>query len=318
MLKPDSAHMRYDFKRPEDKVFPPMVYAKITNVCNLACIHCPYTYISRQKSYVPRHMEWAIYKKIVDETALYPDVILRLVCDGEPLLHPEFMEMLAYAKRKSIPSVCFNTNGTLLDKKRAEAIIENSVSVVEISLDALNKTTYESIRRGSSFEKVMKNTLDFIALRDKRGARTKVMVSIIDQPEAENEREDFIRFWEPRVDKVIIRQYTTIGGLVEKGRASVTMDGCRWPCPLLWTRMFVNVDGEVEFCVEDWEGKTVVGDFRKETLSCIWQSATYAQLRQYHQSHNFKKISYCSRCKDWQARNWEYDYFYALEHMGGQ
>lgn len=308
-------NLKYGFRKQENEVFPSMVFAEITNVCNLRCIHCPYSYVSKQKFYKPRHMKFNIYKNIVDEVSLYKGIIFRIVCDGEPMMHPQFLEMITYARQKDINPLCINTNGTLLDNELSSEILKNNVDVVEISLDAINKSTYEYIRKGACFEKVMSNVHRFIELRNRLNANTKIMVSIIDQPEVKDEIEEFISYWAPKADRVIKRTYTTIGGLVAQDKINFATDLERWPCPLLWTRIFVNIDGYIKFCVEDWSDKTVLFNIQNTNISMAWQSLEYNTLRQCHLSGKFNEISYCKECVDWPARQWQYDYFYALKKV---
>jgi sulfatase maturation enzyme AslB (radical SAM superfamily) len=315
MKKTDKHKSEYGFKSEENKIFPPMVFAEITNVCNLKCIHCPYPQISQKESYKPLYMDFNIYKKIVDEVSGFKSVILRLVCDGEPMLHPDFLKMIIYAKRKKISPLCFNTNGTLLDEQASREILHHGVDAVEISLDALNKDTYEYIRNGASFDQVMSNVHRFIRLRNELNSKTKIMVSIIDQPEASHEIKEFVSYWAHKVDRVITRAYTSIGGLVDPDKMKTTNNRDRWPCPLLWTRAFVNVDGLIKFCVEDWFDETVIGDIRYETLRYVWSSDKYQRLRDHHLSNAFDKIQHCTSCVDWPARQWHYDYFYALNKV---
>jgi MoaA/NifB/PqqE/SkfB family radical SAM enzyme len=305
----------YGFREEKDALFPPMVYAEITNVCNLECIHCPYTYISKSKSYKPRHMELSIFKKVIDEVSLHQDVILRLVCDGEPMMHPGILEMIKYAKELRISPVCLNTNGTLLNARAALSLLKHGIDVIEISLDAVHKKTYERIRKGADFDSVMSNTHSLIKLRNNMGLNTKIMVSIIDQPNAREEVKEFVDYWSPKVDKVIIREYTTIGGLVDSNKKAPADAESRWPCPLLWSRIFVSVDGFIKYCVEDWLDKTIAGDIRKDNIAAVWQSERYQSLRDAHLSNKFNGIIHCECCADWPARNWNYDYFHALENI---
>jgi len=308
-------NMRYGFLSEKERDFPAMVVLKITNVCNLECIHCPYKIISKYKDYKPRYMEWKLYEKIVREVARYEGVVFRLLCDGEPLMHPRFLEMIMLAKENKISPVNFITNGVLLNEQLAKAIIDIGVEVVEISLDAFSKETYESIRKGSNYELVMNNVHKFIEIRNKKGANTKIMVSIIVQPESEKELEIFKRYWEGRADRVITRVYTSIGGLVDRSKLRISNEGDRWPCPQLWRRIFINHDGLAEFCVEDWNDETAIGDVNDEDIQEIWQSKEYQKIRESHLSKNFDKVSYCSRCIDWKAREWGYDYFYAINKI---
>lgn len=305
----------YGFKSERDSTFPPMVFAEITNVCNLRCIHCPYSLISQENFYRPRHMKINVFKKIVEQVAEFENIIFRIVCDGEPMANPNFLEMIDYAKRKKIYPLCINTNGTLLDKEACRKILQCGVDVVEISLDAINKNTYERIRRGADYDAVMLNTLRFIEMRNKTKSHTKILVSIIDQREVRAEVKEFVTYWESRVDRVIIRAYTSIGGLMDRHKMQLQPTSDRWPCPLLWTRVFINVDGYVKFCVEDWLDKTIVGDIESQDLETIWKSDKYQILRNSHLSKKFDQIEYCKNCIDWPVRKWQYDYFYALDKI---
>ena len=315
MAKPVNATENYGFRREEDRGFPPMVFAEITNICNLKCIHCPYSYILKQKSYIPRHMELGIFKKIVDEISQYKGTILRLVCDGEPMMHPDFLEIITYSRQKGISPLCLNTNGTLLEEVLAREILQQNVEVVEVSLDAFTKDTYERIRLGADFEKVVSNVETLIRLKKDLNSDTKIMVSIIDQPEVSSEIDAFKAYWGDKVDQVITRTYTSIGGLVDHRKMAPCNDRERWPCPLLWTRVFINVDGLIKFCVEDWLDHSVVGDIREESIKDAWQSEEYQKLRQGHLRAEFWQNNHCRDCVDWPARRWDYDYFYALDKI---
>lgn len=309
--------VRYGFRNEQEELFPLMVVMEITNVCNLKCIHCPYVFISRQPGYKPKHMAWDVYKKISDEVSRYKNTIFRFTCDGEPMCHPRFLDMIRYAKKRKISPVCFNTNGFFLDTPAAREILECGVEIVEVSLDALSEDTYTKIRRGSDFSRVINNLNRFIELRDTMNSGTKIMVSIIDQPKASGELRDFIDYWTPRVDRVITRAYTSVGGLVDRDKLKDTDCKQRWPCPHLWRRVFINVDGLAEFCVDDWYDETIIGDIKNSSIKEIWASKQYRQLRRLHTLQEFNQIPYCKDCSDWEARGWDYDYFYALNKVLG-
>ncbi len=308
---------KYGFLNKLDKDFPPMVILKITNACNLECIHCPHRVISKTKEYKPKHMEWGLYEGIVEEVSGYKNTIFRLLSDGEPLCHPKFLDMLRLAKSKGIGPINFITNGLLLNEEVSSTALELGIEAIEISLDALEKESYERIRVGSNFDLVMSNVHSLIALKHKMKSKTKILVSIIDQPEVKPEIDKFVRHWTPKVDKVIVREYTTIGGLVKN--KGVKKDGLfkRWPCPQLWRRFFINLDGFSEFCVEDWNSQTTIGNLAVSNIKQIWNSPGYQNIRRLHLENRFEKVPYCNECSDWQAREWDYDYFYALEQILG-
>ncbi len=317
MIEQSETNKEYGFLSEAHAVFPPMVIVEINNVCNLECIHCPYRFISRQKDYSPRYMSWDLYKKIVDEVSRYPGVIFRLLCDGEPLMHPRFTDMISLAKGADIGPVNFITNGMFLDEKTARAVLGVGVEAVEISLDALHKETYEKIRKGADYDLVIENTRRFIALRNQLQAPTKILVSIIDQAAVREEIDEFISYWEPQVDRVVRRTFTTIGGLIDDPATPVDTSGKRWPCPQLWRRFFITVDGRAEFCVEDWHDKTIVGNLAESDIRRIWNSPEYKKVRRLHLEGRFAEIPHCRSCRDWKSRDWEYNYFYIMRDFFG-
>ncbi|MFH2145761.1 MAG: radical SAM protein [Candidatus Omnitrophota bacterium] len=310
----------FGFHCPQEKEFPSMLVLEITNVCNFRCIHCPYPRIAQRSGYMPKFMNWDVYAKIIEETAEWPKTILRFVCDGEPMMHPDFIPMVIYAKKKNIAPVCITTNGYFLTGEHVKAMLECECDVIEVSLDALREESYNKIRIGGDFHRVINNIHQLIHLRNTQKRKTKIMVSIINQPLVVDEIEDFKHYWEPMVDRIIIRALTSVGGLIKQSGAQYhnVKKQNRWPCPMLWRRLFINVDGYAEFCVDDWLDKTIIADTREKSISEIWQGEQYQLLREYHRKGEFALAEKCAFCLDWPTRTWEYDYFHALEIIGAK
>ena len=79
---------------------PHVVEVELTNDCNQKCVHCPRNQMTRSVGY----MALPTFSKIVDEMACYPYAIIRLVGLGEAAMHPNFAEMLEYAKARALIS----------------------------------------------------------------------------------------------------------------------------------------------------------------------------------------------------------------------
>jgi len=72
---------------------------------------------------------------------------------GEPFLREDLFDLLALMQQKQL-KVHLSTNGTLLTPRILTALKQLGVRVM-ISIDGTTKATYESIRDGASFEKVV-------------------------------------------------------------------------------------------------------------------------------------------------------------------
>src|SRR6202048_635412 len=84
--------------RPEASEFPMMLVLSYVYPCNALCPHCPYTNSNIRKEYQDApHMPENTFRKIADEAGKY-GAYLRISGGGEPMLHPQAVELLVYAK----------------------------------------------------------------------------------------------------------------------------------------------------------------------------------------------------------------------------
>jgi MoaA/NifB/PqqE/SkfB family radical SAM enzyme len=326
--------MKYGFLDDRHIAFPPIVHVENTNVCNIRCIHCPQADPYRiVPGYRPQNMTLEIFECVVDEVAQYPSA-LRMTPDGETLLPKEFVNMLKMVIDRKINLFAFNTNGLLLEGELLQALLSSGETriAVEVSLDALYKQSYDRIRQGSNFERVMKNLFTLLYERNRLGlnSRMKVMVSIINQPELQaGEYDRFIEFWEPLVDKVIRRAYVNVRRMmpekqiprvddpqtVRHHRNGAAQD--RWPCVVPFTRLVVTYDGQVRFCPDDWTKLTTLGSLSSSRLADIWTGDAMQALRESHLHRRFAHAA-CSPCQEWKAIRWGYDYTSALNDLFGK
>jgi radical SAM protein with 4Fe4S-binding SPASM domain len=125
---------------------------ELTFRCNLNCVHCyvnlPAGDAAARQKELPGQ-EWCrIIDEIVDAGCLW-----LLVTGGEPLLHPDFLDIYNYAKKSGLLITIF-TNGTLLTPAIADHWVEWPPHGVEISIYGSSKETYEAVTRVSgSFDR---------------------------------------------------------------------------------------------------------------------------------------------------------------------
>ena len=311
--------MKYGFLKPDDELFPPILHVETTNICNLRCIHCPHNDIYKNvPNYKPESIDFSLWKKIVDEVSRF-DSTLRLTPDGEPMLLKDFVKQVKYVYEKGVSVFAFNTHGMFLEGENLEALLEptDTKVVVEVSLDAFFKNTYDKIRLQSDYNRVIKNIFNFINERDKRNAENvKIMVSIVDQPEVDrSELELFNYFWSQIVDKVIIRNYVDTKGLTPSKGIKSRQTKDRWPCLVLFTRLVVTYDGGIRFCPDDWEKTTTLANLNDvDSIQSVWQSKEMKKLRANHLNGNFSHPT-CKRCTDWKVIRWGADYTKALNDL---
>ena len=138
--------------RPVLRSFPPIVFVEPTNLCQLKCALCPSG--MRQIESLGR-MSMDTFRKVID--ALGPTATkLHLYNWGEPFLHPDLPEMIAYAKQFG-PYVVVSTNLNKLDEGTAKAIIGARLDFLNASIDGVSQQVYESYRIGGNIKRVIEN-----------------------------------------------------------------------------------------------------------------------------------------------------------------
>lgn len=300
-----SKYLKIPFRPVLEHNFPPMVIVETTNECNLACTHCPRREVIKDPEYKIGFMNMDLYKKIVDEISQYKYATLRPFGDGEPLLHPQIVEMIHYAKEKGITKIWLNTNGLLLDEKISRALLKAGLDLMEVSIDAATEETYRKIRIGSNFNLVIQNVIRYAELKRQILPQAKVEVSFVESTDNIQEEAEFIRFWKRRVDTVGIRPFHQHAGLVkENKRARKYFTERRCPCPTLWKRIMINFDGRVKFCGLDSKNQGVIGNIPNQTIKEIWNGETYTKFRRLHIQGKFDEIPICGKCTDYFQHPW--------------
>lgn len=125
------------------------IYVEITNACNLTCSICPGT--SRKTSFISPES----FESILGKIRKFTDYLYLHVM-GEPLLHPEFPELLDICDRHGF-KVNIATNGVLIGRHREALLKSKALRQVNFSIHCLE------IQRNSDLPKTcLADILKFI------------------------------------------------------------------------------------------------------------------------------------------------------------
>jgi radical SAM protein with 4Fe4S-binding SPASM domain len=144
---------------------PRFLQVEVTSACNLRCHMCAVRYrpiVNKADGAMP----FDRFVALLDAVPELDQVVLQGL--GEPLLAPSIVEMVRFAKDRGA-DVGFNCNGTLLTTTMAERLVDAGLDWLALSLDGATAETYESIRDGASFERVVAGIRRIVAARASRG-----------------------------------------------------------------------------------------------------------------------------------------------------
>lgn len=122
----------------------------LIHVCNANCVHCwihsPNASKHLSTEFKKQMMALESVKTIVDDADCIGVNGITLLGDGEPLIHPDFVDILKYIKQKNmfIEVITF-TNGYCLNKKLSKILIDEGLNQLICSLPAATPGTYAQI-----------------------------------------------------------------------------------------------------------------------------------------------------------------------------
>ncbi len=115
--------------------------------CNLNCRMCDQNHTSSEE------LPLSVVNKL---SKIMPYVQLMNITGGEPFLYQHIDLFFELCKRFQCSSMV-QTNGLLLNKDRAHYLLDRQITAIKVSCDGATKGTYEYIRRGGSFRKLIEN-----------------------------------------------------------------------------------------------------------------------------------------------------------------
>ena len=263
---------------------------ELTNKCPMRCVMCPRT---KNMTRAQGFMDYALFQRAIDELAsanllFFREHVVWLHHFGESLLHPRFGDCIRYASSKGVLTG-LSINPFMLTESVAEELIGAAPSALYISLDGHDDESFHRIRGMKKGYQVSHDRLiDFLELKNRRGAKIQVVVSMIDFPLNEESIQARRSYWESLsgVDQFLCKDFSTwdgnandINSLAERGRNAATVDTSAVVCTLPWEVMTIAWNGDVLPCCYDYDAKVVLGNVVKQSLSEIWNGEKMQALR---------------------------------------
>lgn len=164
-LKVLSAHVRPGLAAPWSS--PILATLEFSRQCNMKCLGCA-SHESAQES-----EDLAPWKQIIGELASAGVFALGFT-GGEPLLHPDFEELVLQAKSEGIITHC-NTNGTLLTRRRAERLLDAGIDSINLSLDGAERSVHDRLRGAGSFDRALEGAECLVRAREQRNSTVRLL-----------------------------------------------------------------------------------------------------------------------------------------------
>ncbi len=271
--------------------FPSHIDIEASSKCQMRCPMCG-THLMKARGIKDGHMDFELYKGIIDECARKKVYSVKLSWRGECLLNPNIVRMVKYAKDKGIKDVAFLTNGERLNPDLTSQLVEAGLDWISFSIDGLGET-YEKIRWPETFKGITSKVKFLKDYRDSRGKKKPLIRIQSIWSAIKKNPEKFRNFWSPMADR--------INFIADETRSSEQKDFTHDPnyiCPQPWQRMCVTWDGKVSLCCEDYLERSFVGDVEEQSLYEIWWGEAANKLRYLMKNKQRLQIEACKTCCD--------------------
>ena len=156
------------------------LFVEITNACNFKCTWCPDEIMDRRRGFMKKERVFRLVDELAQKRSwLGPLFPVKLHQMGEPMLHPELPEIVAYAEAHGVP-VELNTNCGLITAERMDALYRASLTNLILSYQTPDPETFKT-RKAPKL--VFDEYRDKVRLALERkvalGARTNIEIDIM-------------------------------------------------------------------------------------------------------------------------------------------
>lgn len=299
------------FGRNQHLGLPISISIEPTTSCNLRCPECP----SGLRSFTrPTGMlNEILFKQILDEIS---DKLLYLIFyfQGEPYLHPKFLDFVKYAANKKIYTAT-STNAHYLTDDNAKKTVESGLDRLIISIDGTTQEVYEQYRVGGSLNKVIEGTKHVIKWKKELNSSTPYVIFqfLVVKPN-EHQLENAKKMAnELGVDDIVFKT-AQIYDYEEGSDLIPTIDHySRYKklangkyqiknkllnhCWKMWHSCVVTFDGLIVPCCFDKDAKYRLGDLKQKSFKAIWRSDSYQNFRNSLMKSR-GNIEMCKNCSE--------------------
>jgi MoaA/NifB/PqqE/SkfB family radical SAM enzyme len=273
--------------------------------CNLACTFCDlHSGRIEGTDSLKGQMTEETFVRIVDQFAELPFVLKEIQYhgNGEPLMNKNLPNFVRYARSKGIANKHrLTTNGTMLNPKNLETVVEAGIDEIHVSLDAADRTSYAKLKGCDLHDKVEAN-LDFaISYLERRGECALFIKYAIPHVMGD------YGFTHQIADGVVAKYRGRVQNsktIHLKGMPVVTLqDGMkekkkefRSACEVPFYSMFIKYDGKVSVCCADLFEDLSLGNVHANTILEILNGETLRGIRRHHLNGDLKQLPLCLYC----------------------
>jgi len=265
--------------------------------CFYSCIFCPHsTKFNRKKEEMTLEKFKFIVDKIKKELPNITDITISGF--GEAFLDDKIFEKIKYAKESGF-KIHTLSNGYYLFYPKVDILNEIGVEDIRISLHSIIYEPYHKITKAPlyQFRQVLWN-IDYII----KETNINLVLTFDIIPGINDNQIDLIKEkYDNHATIEIWKPHNWVNAFkFRKGDIFKPTCGRPWNSPYQ-----IQVDGTVNMCCFDYNGKLLLGNFLNQTMKEIFHDKPYLDLKKHHKNNTLDQTNYI--CKDCDQRKEQSD-----------
>jgi len=267
---------------------------ELSTVCNLQCPFC----FTQDKAFkllkLKPYMEKDLALYIIEQAHFIGIPALKFNWRGEATLHPDFTEIMKFAKKKDFYDIIINTNGNVPDSALEGLKLATKIIV---SLDTFGKDQYAKLRKKGDLRTVI-NTINYLIDSGHNNISVRRVLT------KENNNEDFHHIAKTVFgDKVKTSEHHCFDRNTLESYSITKLDKKRTYCGYPSQRLVIGTNGDVFPCCVDYFETMKLANIEKDDLQTIWEDIILYNLRKNLKQNIFFKNTQCLDCTSFMAYN---------------
>ena len=170
------------------------------------------------------------------------------------------------------------------------------ISRIQVSIDAINSETYDKIRVGGNYNKVLANIAQLMSYKKEKNIKFPFLrVNFLSLPENNGQENLFLDYWKDKSDAVAIQRS------VLKPDSSRTQGTEKFTlkerfCPNPFRQIVVRADMTILPCCSFWGCELALGEFNNEQPSTFFKSKKMRSIQSTFEDKNSKLLNPCKNC----------------------
>jgi len=277
--------------------------------CNLTCTFCDLQSGRLENvEHLKGVMPFETFQRAIDGQVELGSKLkqLQYIGNGEPLVNKHLPQFVAYASDRGVAErQRVITNGTILTPTVLKNLTDAGVSIIDVSLDTVDRDRYQFLKGKDLLQAVednILNAIEYVRARAERGLELHIKCATphpdgrygftLDDMNAVVEKYRQYADGSPTIHIKTSQVVLVIDGMREGGAHYNTA------CEIPFYSATVRADGSVVACCSDVMGFLKIGNIMEQSLGVILAGEELRAIRKMHLEQTLEKLPICYHCEN--------------------